>query len=252
MRGKRSKAYKKLMTQYHHVFGFREPYQVLVDSQMIQEAAKCTMDLAPALERTLRGTVKPMITQCSIRHLYTCDLPNKQQLIETAKTFTRRKCGHHELETPLTETECFDACVNIKGENKHRYCVAVQDREVRAKMRDIPGVPMIVINRSVMILEPMTEKSLFKKDSMERKKFREGIVDARVAVHGEKKKKKKRKGPSGPNPLSVKKKKPKPTQGQDRSKPAEGEQDGAAKKRRKRKHGKAGEGAPQSAAQPAP
>lgn len=29
MRGKRSKAYKKLMGVYHHTFGFREPYQVL-------------------------------------------------------------------------------------------------------------------------------------------------------------------------------------------------------------------------------
>lgn len=29
MRGKRSKAYKKLMGAYHQTFGFREPYQVL-------------------------------------------------------------------------------------------------------------------------------------------------------------------------------------------------------------------------------
>jgi len=29
MRGKRSKAYKKLMGAFHQTFGFREPYQVL-------------------------------------------------------------------------------------------------------------------------------------------------------------------------------------------------------------------------------
>lgn len=231
-----------------------------------------------------------MITQCSIRHLYLLDgttHPNKSRLIDTAKTFERRKCGHHELDEPLPEKECFDSVVNIKGENKHRYCVAAQDHEIRKSMREIPGVPSIAINRSVMILEPMTDASVFRRDNMERKKFREGIMDARAAVHGvqevkkrkrgpndeadgdgeegdgdgekekEKKKKKKRKGPPGPNPLSVKKKKPKaPQQGQKSSgeAPAAAAADGnneAAKKRRKRKHGKGADGEQQSAAGPA-
>lgn len=59
MRGKRSKQYRKLMHQYQLSFNFREPYQVLVDAQMIQDAARYKMPLAQSLERTLHGQVKP-------------------------------------------------------------------------------------------------------------------------------------------------------------------------------------------------
>jgi hypothetical protein len=59
MRGKRSKQYRKLMNQYGMTFGFREPYQVLLDAQIIEDAARFKMDLIGGLERTLHGQVKP-------------------------------------------------------------------------------------------------------------------------------------------------------------------------------------------------
>ncbi|KAF8245968.1 hypothetical protein K440DRAFT_603089 [Wilcoxina mikolae CBS 423.85] len=275
MRGKRSKAYKKLMGAYHQTFGFREPYQVLLDSEMIKEATKCTMEIPPALERTLRGKVKPLITQCSIRHLYAlsaAENPSKERFIDIAKSFERRKCNHHELEEPLPEKECFESVAIKNGQNKHRYVIASQDREIRGLFREIPGVPSIIINRSVMILEPMNEASKSKRDGMEREKFLKGIVDVRAAdkalrkrkredeEDGEnagsdgveegavkEKKKKKKKGPKGPNPLSVKKSTKKPDGSSKPPKKAEGDPDGQVKKRRKRKHGKGGDGAGQEA-----
>jgi hypothetical protein len=59
MRGKRSKQYRKLIQQYSIHFGFREPYQVIVDADFVKDTTKCKMDLLAALERTLHGTVKP-------------------------------------------------------------------------------------------------------------------------------------------------------------------------------------------------
>lgn len=59
MKGRRSKVYRKLMNQFHLNFGFREPYQVIVDAQLVEDCYKFTMDLLPALERTLHGQVKP-------------------------------------------------------------------------------------------------------------------------------------------------------------------------------------------------
>ncbi|KAI5798904.1 Fcf1-domain-containing protein [Geopyxis carbonaria] len=271
MRGKRAKAYKKEMSQFHQAFGFREPYQILVDSEMMQEASRCTMDLAPAFERTLRGKVKPMITQCSIRHLYALPAatnPHKNAIIDTAKTFERRKCNHHELDEPLPEHECFQAVVVRNGENKHRYCIAAMNKEIRTNMREVPGVPSIVINRSVMILEPMTDATKFRRDRMERGKILAGITGGRQpeqvgekrkrtedgeeekeggdgAEAAEKKKKKKQRGPKGVNPLAMKKKKPKASEGGAAKKEDGAETEAQAKKRRKRKHGapKSGEGA---------
>ena len=59
MRGKRSKQYRKLMLKYSQSFAFREPYQVLVDAEIVRDAVRFKMDLHPALERTLHGKVKP-------------------------------------------------------------------------------------------------------------------------------------------------------------------------------------------------
>lgn len=233
----------------------REPYQVLLDSQIIQDAARFKMRLGKMLENTLSGSIKPMfvcgptksilqhspltanrITQCSIRHLYnlptTTDAEKQQKdsYIEVAKAAERRRCGHHELEEPLRTLECLERVVDPKGSgtNKHRYVVASQDPEVRARMREIAGVPLVYINRSVMILEPMARKTEEVREREEKGKIRAGLKGRRGARVGEKRKrdeededvvggaedgavdaqaskKKKVKGPKGPNPLSVKK-----------------------------------------------
>ncbi|MCJ1309155.1 hypothetical protein MMC25_002810 [Agyrium rufum] len=239
MKGKRSKQYRKLMQQYALTFGFREPYQVLVDAQMIRDSVTIKMDLIAGLQRTLQGQVKPMITQCSIRHLYTIpvDVPkqHKDACIELAKQFERRRCNHHLLEEPLSTLACFKDVIDAKGSgtNKNRYTVACQEDGVRAWCRTVHGVPLIYVKRSVMVMEPMAEASTSVRDGVEKSKLRAGIksqdtkrkrtaddeeragqgVAAADRIQGEEpdsSKKRKTKGPKGPNPLSVRKPKPRP------------------------------------------
>lgn len=59
MRGKRSKQYRKLMTQYTQIWGFREPYQCLIDAEMVVDCHKFKYDLLAGLERTLHAKIKP-------------------------------------------------------------------------------------------------------------------------------------------------------------------------------------------------
>ena len=244
--------------QFALTFHFREPYQVLIDAQMIQDTDRFSMDLVGGLERTLHGKVKPsgsmyiclsmysadrrsVITQCSIRHLYalpTTEVPtsHKDALIARAKEFERRRCNHHTLEQPLSSRECFADIIDPKGSqtNKNRYVVASQDDEVRTFCREIKGVPLIYVKRSVMIMEPMAESSLGVQKGFENEKMRAGIRKTNAESEGTKRKrnhedgedrginagrgddasgsplvKKTRiRGPKGPNPLSVKKAKP--------------------------------------------
>ncbi|KAF2217404.1 hypothetical protein CERZMDRAFT_31213 [Cercospora zeae-maydis SCOH1-5] len=233
MKGKRSKIYRKLMQKYQLTFDFREPYQVLLDADLIKDAARFKMQLGKMLQSTLHGEIKPMITQCCIRHLYTShDDPLKASCIEVAKQAERRRCGHHELPEPLSALECISSVVDPKGSgvNKHRYVVASQDDQVRRKMRAVVGVPLVYIKRSVMILEPMAEVSAGVREKEEKAKVKAGLSGRRVTGNtatGEKRKreeddedsdedatrgrepaqtkKQKQKGPKGPNPLSVKK-----------------------------------------------
>lgn len=124
------------------------------------------------------------------------------------------------------------------GTNKHRYVVACQEQEVRAMCRRIKGVPLVYINRSVMILEPMSDISESVRLKEEKGKFRFGLkgkaptngsllgkrrreesADSDDGSAGEDgddtqaepvRKKKRKFGVKGPNPLSMKKKKRKP------------------------------------------
>lgn len=215
-----------------------------------------------------------MITQCEIRKLYSHkNEPHSAEAIEVAKTFERRRCGHHpdEYPEPLSTEECLESVVDPKntGVNKHRYVVASQAQEVRRMLRGVRGTPLIYIKRSVMILEPMADESAQVRAREEKAKFRaeirkptgkrkrdqddeggsgaeDGVAASATAAKAEeqksdKKKKKYGKGPKGPNPLSVKKAKKtkdpsaqhKPAASNKPEAPAEG--DAPAKRKRRRK-----------------
>lgn len=178
-----------------------------------------------------------MITQCSIRHLYTLAVPQseKDPLILFAKSMERRRCNHHELDEPLSTLECLSSVIDPKksATNRNRYVVASQEEEVRRACRGIRGVPLVYVKRSVMVLEPMAESTIGVKEGIERDKFRTGLrakpgkrkripadgsaaedaeleksetADGQDKENGEKPaKKRKARGPKGPNPLSVKK-----------------------------------------------
>lgn len=172
-----------------------------------------------------------MVTQCSIRHLYKAkDEPGVSYLVDKAKSYERRRCGHHpeEFPEPLSEKECLTSVVDPKGtkHNKNRYVVASQDLELRRNMRSVLGVPLVYINRSVMIMEPMAGATVDNREREEKGKFRAGLKRGSGSLkrkredddgEGQKenitedvpKKKKKVKGPKGPNPLSIKKSKKK-------------------------------------------
>ncbi|KAH9873799.1 hypothetical protein IAQ61_004426 [Plenodomus lingam] len=229
MKLKRAKAYKKLLHQYELNFGFREPYQVLLDSQILEDAYRCKIDLVARLQKMLGGQVKPMITTCDMRHLYLAK-PKNETLILQAKEYERRRCNHQDLEQPLSTLECLSSVVDPKDNktNKFRYIVCSNDVDVRKRMRRIAGVPLIYISKSVVLMEPMADVTEELREREEKSKFRMGLKGQRKPEAGEKRKrndseahdeeptevkptedakpsKKRQKGPKGPNPLSVKK-----------------------------------------------
>jgi len=183
------------------------------------------------------GEIKPMITQCDMRRLYTAT-PKNETLINQAKAFKRTLCNHQDLDEPLSSLECLSQVVDPKGNhmNKRHFIVAANDRTVRAKMRTIPGVPLIYIHKSIVLMEPMASATEQQRDREEKSKFKQGLKgqrnagseslkrkrdddeegteDKSVAGHtteGSKLPTKKRpKGPKEPNPLSMKKPKKKP------------------------------------------
>ncbi|GAB1311262.1 rRNA-processing protein utp23 [Madurella fahalii] len=273
--GKRTKQYKKLMRAFQ-LLGFREPYQLLMTSDIIMDTLK--LDLIGLFEKALSTkNLKPMITQCCIRSLYAKNTgPNRDSTvaaaIDRAKTFERRRCGHLMDEDPLTERECMLSVVDPKGkgENKFRYVVATQDEWLRERLRLVVPTPLMYVKRSVLILEPMSSSSAQAREREERAKFMDGIIRrpqkrkreedgsgeddsgkeeeggdsgkagqaGRTGEQDKPKKKKKRYGPKAPNPLSIKKPKKDAATGQKAKKAAAPPTDAPTEVKAKRKRRK--------------
>ncbi|GMM33154.1 rRNA-binding ribosome biosynthesis protein [Saccharomycopsis crataegensis] len=234
MRQKRSKSYRKQMLVYNHAFKFRAPYQIIVDHEIVEVADHSGIDLVKYLKNTVQDEVKPMITQCCMQKLYES---KNQSAISLAKNFERRRCGHKDQ--AIDPYDCIDSIIDIKGQNKHRYVVCTQSIDLRRKLRHIPGVPLLYMNRSVMIMEPLSNSSDAKQKQFEQSKLSGGLNDIKAGklVKGgnstgeaekEKAGAKRKRGPKEPNPLSMKKKKP--TAGDNK-------QEEGPKKKRRRKHG---------------
>ncbi|KAL4999244.1 hypothetical protein BDV10DRAFT_193708 [Aspergillus recurvatus] len=251
MRAKRSKKYRKLMHQYELAFGFREPYQVLVDSNLLRAVHSFKMDLIPALQRTLQGQVKPLLTKCSLAAIMAGQPTNprtnntvRPDFLPPPTTLPLRHCSHNEDSTPIDETSCLLSLLSPLSDvkrNKEHYILATADppantksnpatqqeagkkrkrdaddglqalkraQALRRGARSIPGVPIVYVKRSVMILEPMSAPSEGIREGVEEDKLRTGLTDQNArksGPEGGEKKKREPKKAKGPNPLSVKK-----------------------------------------------
>ena len=155
MSQKRAKSYRKQLLVYNHTFKFREPYQVLLDDQIVMDSTTSKYDLVKALKRTLQAEVKPMITQCCMQALYET---KNEHAIDLGKEFERRRCGHMPGEA-VSPKECILNVVDVKGKNKHRYVVACQDVEIRRLLRKVPGVPLLT-NHSLQRGEDLGNTSM--------------------------------------------------------------------------------------------
>ncbi|KAF7712954.1 Uncharacterized protein PECH_002298 [Penicillium ucsense] len=252
MRAKRSKKYRKLMHQYELTFGFREPYQVLVDSNFLQQVHNFKMDLMPALERTVQGQIKPLLTKCSLAAITAAQpinpktgKPFRPYHLPPPTVLPLRHCSHNPASEPIDEIECLLSLLSPNAEakkNKEHYILATADpavkksdnnndtqqrkrkrdeerqeeqalrraRNLRVRARSIPGVPIIYVKRSVMVLEPMSTPSENVREGVERDKFRVGLPQPETKPEDGQESAAKKKIPGlkkakGPNPLSVKK-----------------------------------------------
>ncbi|KAI8619634.1 Fcf1-domain-containing protein [Chytriomyces sp. MP71] len=208
MRVKRAKKNKRNMSVYTQVFGFREPYQMILDGNLIQVATLMKLDTWTALPKVLQGPTRLYTTGCVLHELRSLG-PDFSAAVLAAKKLEKRRCGH---EKPVPAADCLKSVVG--GENKHKYGIATQDLSLRKQFRAIPGTPLVYINNGVVLLEPPSIETERKMKELELqktlpKKFEVPVLKkinpvSTIADAPARTFKKKAKGP---NPLSVKKRK---------------------------------------------
>jgi U3 small nucleolar RNA-associated protein 23 len=238
-------------------------------------------------------TQPTVLTKCSLAAILAAqpinpktNQPYRPRHLPPPTELPLRHCSHNPESSPIDEVDCLLSLLSPNAEvkkNKEHYILATADAPVkkvdkndaqrkrkrdeereeeralrrsqmlRLRARQIPGVPIIYVKRSVMVLEPLSTRSETVRDGAEKAKFRYGLDDPSLEKAEEEETKKKR-GPKvkAPNPLSVKKSKKKetgPAKEKSQKKVAEdddvpekedGDDAGAAKPKRRRRHHKSG------------
>ncbi|XP_026501917.1 rRNA-processing protein UTP23 homolog isoform X2 [Terrapene carolina triunguis] len=204
----RQKHAKKYMSFYKYNFGFREPFQVLLDGTFCQAALRNKIQIRDQLPGYLAGATQLCTTRCVLKELESLgkELYGAKLI---AQRFQVRNCSH--FKDP--------------------------DQDLATKVKKKPGVPLLFIIQNTMVLDKPSPKSLafvqamqanqlvpeHQKQSIEHLKEEQGLVK-------EPENRRKRKRAGGPNPLSCLKK---------NKKVQETQQPSAAKKKRKRKRNRA-------------
>ena len=236
------------MSLYKNNFGFREPYQVLLDGTFCQVALAHKVNIQDQLPRYLSGQCKLLTTACVIEETKRLGKPIHGAYLIVSQ-FPVHDCGH---EKPLSASKCLSSFI-IDTNNKDHYIVATQDHNLRNKISKSAVCPLLKLANNALVIEKPPGRVLGKvnrthhylanklkddeRTSLEKLKEEESL-SKKNKLEDLESKKKKRKTRKGPNPLSCKKKKSSQQQKVRTNESSDGDEgkDGPRKRRRKKIH----------------
>ncbi|CAL0318431.1 unnamed protein product [Lupinus luteus] len=149
MKVKKQKRHRKILTFYTACFGFRKPFRVLCDGTFVHHILVNRLTPADkALTNILTAPVKLYTTRCVLAELKQLGRSYSEAL-EAAQQLIIARCEHEKCAKA-------DACIMelIGQNNSEHFFVASQDTELRKKLQEIPGVPLIFGLRNALFLEP--------------------------------------------------------------------------------------------------
>ncbi|RCI06777.1 Small subunit processome component [Rhizopus stolonifer] len=213
---KASRTNKKIIHGYCVGFGFRPPFQVVVDGEFCKKALEKKIYVKDALPDLVGEKTRIVVTECILQDMKDKGHDFTSALI-LAKKFESRRCPHKD--TKVSAYQCIRDLVGT--DNKDHFFVASQNPKLRDRMRKIPGVPVLYVDvkHQGLGLEPMTDRSKHALKVHEEEKVKPLDKDTarlkRALLEEEAKKKEsapqhKKRKVKGVNPLAMKKKKKTP------------------------------------------
>ncbi|KZZ87596.1 FCF1 small subunit [Ascosphaera apis ARSEF 7405] len=126
------------------------PYSILVDTNFLSHTIQHKLEVVPTMMDCLLATCVPIVTDCVIAELE--KLGQKYRLaLRIAKDprFERLKCDH--------KGTYADDCL-VDRVLKHRiYIVATNDKDLKRRIRKIPGVPIMSVARAKYVIERLPD-----------------------------------------------------------------------------------------------
>lgn len=188
---------------YATVHGIRPPFTVLVDGTFVQGTIVQKLAIKDELEKLLGGKVIVGVTDAMVAELRALGEPY------AAAAIVARRLQRISIATAPTARTVSDIIVHaVKGGNPSKLCIATEDMALQQRLRKIPGVPLLRLARSSIVLDrpvredapnPHTQAELAHQlptpsADLADKADRQAVV-------------RQRKRPAAPNPLSCKKRK---------------------------------------------
>ena len=137
-----------LFFKYNTALG--PPYHLLIDTNVVNFAVKNKLEIVRAAMDCLLAKVVPCITDCVMAELEKLGAKYRVALrIAKDPRFERICCGHR-------GTYADDCLVNRVTEHRC-YIVATCDKDLKRRLRKIPGVPIMYIKEHKFAVERLPE-----------------------------------------------------------------------------------------------
>lgn len=167
MKVNRSKQVRKVLRFFKMVYGIDDSrgYHVLLDGNFIFGALKFKVDIMERLCKLLQVfEVKVYVLKSVV-----AELSQVGAKAQSALDFARRVCEMVD-DDHLRGDNATDKTVTLMRQQhqdwlaspaarKRRYLVATQDKDLRAILGHVPGIPLIYLNKVTMVLEPPSSVS---------------------------------------------------------------------------------------------
>mmetsp|Transcript_11805 Transcript_11805/g.27649 ORF Transcript_11805/g.27649 Transcript_11805/m.27649 type:complete len:275 (-) Transcript_11805:237-1061(-) len=266
MRHLRAKQGRKTLHYFRISFGIAPPYTVLLDGNFIHTCTKHKIDINARMSKHLGGEkFKFVVPRCVLKELSALGAA-----VEDALEFAQANC--EPIDGPpstaraagaeggagagQTPTEAIRGLIG--STNPLKLIVCTQEDELRAELRRLGGVPLLHVQRTVLLLEGPSSASRRQSDRAEQAKLKphgagrvdtaetEAVALARKIRMEERAEKRRADGAAsdfapkkqkakGPNPLSCMKKKKPEAQSGGAEEPSKEEGGGRKRARRSKK-----------------
>ncbi|OJD14386.1 hypothetical protein AJ78_05261 [Emergomyces pasteurianus Ep9510] len=126
------------------------PYSILVDTNFLSHTVQHKLEVIPTMMDCLYAKCIPIVTDCVLAELEKLG-PKYRIALRIAKDprFERLKCDH--------KGTYADDCL-VDRVIKHRvYIVATNDRDLKRRIRKVPGVPIMSVARAKYVIERLPD-----------------------------------------------------------------------------------------------
>merc|ERR1719231_2205410 len=129
----------------------KPPYQLLLDTNFLNMSIQMKLDVFKASMECLLAKCVPCITDCVMAELEKMGTRHRLALrLAKDPRFQRLTCNH--------KGTYADDCIHDRVTQHKCYCVGTNDKDLKRRIRKVPGVPIMSVARGMFKIERVPEQ----------------------------------------------------------------------------------------------